>query len=128
MSNDREHLTQLATDFVDAFNNNDFDKAMSYFADAANYEDHLGVRHEGKDAVCATFEPMFKGELGPFEFVGEDLFIDVEQAKVTARFRCDMQADGKPIYWRGVDILYFEGDKIVNKFAYGKAQETYFGV
>jgi ketosteroid isomerase-like protein len=125
MSADHNRLESLATDFFAAFNRNDGDAAMAFFADSAVYEDANGVRHNGKAGVGAAFAPLFAGDFGPYEFVIEDMLVDANTNSVLARFLCNMAPDGQAMAWRGVDLLYFQGDKIIKKMAYCKATEMF---
>lgn len=126
MSTEQQRLSDLATRFFGAFNTADKGAAMAFFANNAVYEDNVGGRHEGKEAISAAFAAIFSGELGKVEFVTEDLFVDTDAGKVMVRFLCNMELEGKPAPWRGVDLLYFNGDKIVTKMAYSKATEMLF--
>ena len=123
MSNEQDRLQALANDFFAAFNRNDAEGAMAFFADNAFYEDANGVRHDGKAAVGEAFAPLFGGDFGAYQFVTEDMLVDPNTGSVLVRFLCNMAPGGDAMAWRGVDLLYFEGDQIVKKMAYCKATE-----
>ncbi len=49
-------------------------------------------------------------------------FADAETGKVMASWRCTLTVKGEPTSWRGLDILRFVGDKVVQKLTYAKAK------
>jgi ketosteroid isomerase-like protein len=123
---ERAHLVDLARHFVDAFNRNDLDSVMSFFADNAIYDEFNGKRNVGKTAIRAAFEPQFSGAYGKMQFLDEDLFADAETGKVMASWRCTLTVKGEPTSWRGLDLLHFAGDKLVQKLTYAKAKVPLF--
>jgi hypothetical protein len=56
----------------------------------------------------------------------EDLFVDADTGKVMASWRCTLEAKGRPTSWRGLDLLHFKGDKLVQKLTYAKAKVPLF--
>lgn len=122
----RQRLVELSNKFVDAFNKCDLDAAMSFFADDAVYEDLATDSHQGTEAIRAALEPYFDGSYGRIEFVDEDLVVDVENSKVMTSWKCNMQFGEQPTYLRGLDILHFDGDKLVRKVPYSKTREPLF--
>jgi len=119
---ERQQLIELAARFVDAFNRNDLDAVMSFFADDAVYDEFNGRRNEGKEAIRAAFTPQFTGAFGKMQFLDEDLFVDADTEKVMASWRCTLEVKGRPTSWRGLDLLHFKGDKLVHKLTYAKAK------
>ena len=123
---ERAHLVDLTRHFVDAFNRNDLDSVMSFFADDAVYDEFNGKRNVGKAAIRAAFEPQFSGAYGKMQFLDEDLFADAETGKVMASWRCTLTVKGEPTSWRGLDLLHFVGDRLVQKLTYTKAKVPLF--
>jgi uncharacterized protein (TIGR02246 family) len=123
---ERAHLVDLARHFVDAFNRNDLDLVMSFFADDGIYDEFNGKRNVGKAAIRAAFEPQFNGAYGKMQFLDEDLFADAETGKVMASWRCTLTIKGEPASWRGLDLMHFAGDKLVQKLTYAKAKVPLF--
>ena len=123
---ERAHLVDLARRFVDAFNRNDLDSVMSFFADDDIYDEFNGKRNVGKAAIRAAFEPQFSGAYGKMQFLDEDLFADAETGKVMASWRCTLTIKGEPASWRGLDLMHFVGDKLVQKLTYAKAKVPLF--
>lgn len=119
---DRQQLLTLTTRFIEAFNRNDLDTVMSFFTDDAVYDEFNGKRNEGKAAIRAAFTPQFTGAFGRMQFLDEDLFIDSETGKVMTSWRCTLSAKGQPTPWRGLDLLHFRGEKLVQKLTYAKAK------
>jgi len=124
---DRAHLVDLTRRFLEAFNRNDLDAVMAFFSDDAVYDEFNGRRNVGKPAIRAAFEPQFTGRWGEMKFLDDDLFADVDTGKVMASWRCTLRMKGEPTSWRGLDLLYFRGDKLVQKLTYAKTKSPLFG-
>ena len=123
---DRQQLFNLTTRFIEAFNRNDLDTVMSFFTDDAVYDEFNGKRNKGKAAIRAAFTPQFTGAFGSMQFLDEDLFIDSDTGKVMASWRCTLSLKGQPTSWRGLDLLHFRGEKLVQKLTYAKAKVPLF--
>ena len=123
---ERQQLLNLTTRFMAAFNCNDLDTVMSFFTDDAVYDEFNGKRNEGKAAIRAAFTPQFTGAFGSMQFLDEDLFIDSDTGKVMASWRCTLSVKGQPTSWRGLDLLHFRGEKLVQKLTYAKAKVPLF--
>lgn len=124
---DRTELVALTRRFLDAFNRNDLDAVMGFFADDGVYDEFNGRRSVGKAAIRAALEPQFNGRWGEMKFLDEDLFADAETGKVMASWRCTLTMKGEPTSWRGLDLLHFRGDKLMQKLTYAKAKAPLFG-
>lgn len=126
MTMERQRLVELTNRFMDAFNRNDLDAVMLFFADSAVYDEFNGTRNEGKEAIRTAFEPQFTGVFGKMKFIDEDLFVDADTGKVMASWLCTLEVKGRPTSWRGLDLLHFQGDKLVRKLTYAKAKVPLF--
>ena len=126
MSTDRQRLAELTRRFVTAFNDNDLDAVLSCFADDGIYDEFNGACNRGKDAIRAALLPQFTGRYGTMRFIDDDLFVDAEAGKVMTSWRCTLEMQGQPTSWRGLDLLYFEGDVLVRKSTYAKARAPLF--
>ena len=126
MTDRRSELVSLTANFLDAFNRNDLDGMMAYFHPDGVYDEFNGRRNEGFDAVREAFLPQFEGAFGEMKFLDEDQFIDAETGKVLAAWRCTLEVKGEPTSWRGLDLLHFEGDKVIYKGTYAKAKAPLF--
>jgi uncharacterized protein (TIGR02246 family) len=123
----RDELASITANFLDAFNTNDLDKTMSFFADDGVYEEFNGVANKGLDAVRAAFAPQFDGAFGEMRFLDEDLIVDAQARKVMASWTCTLQVKGQPASWRGLDAMTFDEDgKITHKLTYAKAKSPLF--
>ena len=88
---------------------------------------HLGHREVIRDNdTVLTFEPQFNGAYGEMKFLDEDLFADAEAGKVMTSWRCTLSIKGEPTSWRGLDLLHFKGDKLVQKLTYAKTKVPLF--
>ncbi|MEX1034445.1 MAG: nuclear transport factor 2 family protein [Sneathiella sp.] len=120
-SDPREKLSALTDKFVAAFNRQDIDDVMSFFADNAVYRDAYGKSHEGLDAIRKAFEPVLNGKLGKINFAAEDRFIDAGAGKVMDSWTLHMhmgEGAEKEASMTGLDLLYFDGGKLVTKTTY----------
>ena len=118
----RAALEKLVIDFTEAFNREDIDEVMSYFAEGAIYDEFNDIRHVGTDAIRAAFVPQFAGKYGRMRFHIEDLFLDVEGSKALIRWVLTMEEDARQGAYRGLDILQFDNGKLVEKHTYCKAK------
>jgi uncharacterized protein (TIGR02246 family) len=119
---DRAQLVALVRRFTDAFNRDDLDEVMAFFAEGALYAEFNGKQNRGKASIREAFEPQFQGAFGRIRFHEQDLFVDERDRKVLIRWRCTLEADGKSHAWDGLDILHFEGALIKEKHTYAKAE------
>ena len=86
---DKQSLEDLALRFTDAFNRDDLDGVMGFFAEDAVYDEFHGARHVGREAIRAAFEPQFRGAYGAVRFDREDLFADADAGKVLISWICN---------------------------------------
>lgn len=122
MFSERDRLHRLTVEFLDAFNRCDLDAMMAFFAPDGVYDQFDGSEARGYDAVRAAFAPQFSGRFGEMKFLEEDLFIDADTGKVMVSWVCTLEARGEPTAWRGIDLLHWQGDKLVYKLTYAKAK------
>ncbi len=118
----RAALERLVIDFTEAFNREDIDEVMSYFADGAIYDEFNGVRSQGKPAIRCAFEPQFAGAFGVMRFHTEDMFLDVAAGKALIRWTLTLEEPARAGAYRGLDILHFADGKLTEKHTYCKAK------
>lgn len=118
----RAELERLAIDFTEAFNRDDLEAVMSYFAEGAVYDEFNDVRHVGRDAIRRAFEPQFAGRFGRMRFYTEDMFLDVAAGKALIRWLLTLEEPHRQGAYRGLDILHFEKGKLTEKHTYCKAK------
>ena len=125
--------------FVEAFNVNDLNAVMTFFADNAVYRPGDGSEHRGPAAIRLAFEPQFNGAFGTMRFDEHDRLIDEASGKAAIRWVCRHDlvgakpttlalmlqriaiglAVGKRFGWEGLDVFHFnEAGQIVGKFTY----------
>ena len=133
------NLAKTIDEFVEAFNVNDLDRVMLYFADSAVYLPGDGSRHCGIAAIRAAFEPQFSGSFGSMRFDEHERLIDSDSRKAVIRWVCRHDLAGAksaPLWvqiqrlavrltvgsrfgWEGLDVFHFDSNnKIVGKFTY----------
>lgn len=122
MAEDRLALERLVVDFTEAFNHEDIDEVMSYFAPDAIYDEFNGVRNQGLAAIRKAFEPQFAGVYGRMRFHTEDMFLDVSAGKALIRWTLTLVESARAGAYRGLDILHWRDGKLVEKHTYCKAK------
>ncbi len=122
MAMERKELEKLAIDFTEAFNREDIDEVMSYFADDAVYDEFDGRRQVGTAAIRAAFEPQFRGDFGRMRFHAEDMFLDPQSGKAMISWLCTLETADRAGGWRGLDILHFQAGRLVEKRTYAKTK------
>lgn len=123
----RARLEDLTRRFTDAFNRNDLDAVMAFFAKDAVYDEFNGAVSRGRDAIRAVFVPQFRGDFGIVRFEEHDVFADEGSTKALIRWTCVLERDGTRRGWRGLDVLEFDGDLIRHKSTYAKAAVPVLG-
>ncbi len=120
----RDELKRRTLDFTDAFNRDDLEGVMGYFAPDAVYDQFNGARAEGLDAIRAAFAPQFAGAFGEMRFHEEDLILDAEARSAMISWTCAMRTPERYGGWRGLDLLFFNAaGRIVRKETYAKAEK-----
>lgn len=133
-------LQKILDAWFDAWNANDLDRVMTFFAENAVYRPGDGSEHRGKAAIRRAFEPQFRGALGTMRFDEVDRLVDEVSRKVATRWICRHDASGFRAHstsewvkriavgltvgdrfgWEGLDVLHFdEAGKVIGKFSYG---------
>jgi ketosteroid isomerase-like protein len=118
----KDELEDFVVRFTDAFNREDLDGVMAFFADDAIYDEFDGQRRSGLTEIRRAFEPQFRRDFGRMRFVTEDLFVDPSSGKGLIRWLCTTERNGKVRGWRGLDILHVENGRLVEKQTYAKAE------
>ena len=121
-STERAALEALVVNFTEAFNRENIDEVMSYFAEDAIYDEFHGTRHTGAGAIREAFIPQFRGDYGKMRFHTEDMFIDVAAGKAMIRWLLTLETDERAGGWQGLDLLHFKNDKLLEKHTYAKAK------
>ena len=117
----RAELDDLSSRFVGAFNRQNLDDIMSYFAESAVYEDPYGKKHETLDDIRAQFDVVVGGKLGKIKFEAEDRFIDPAAGKVMDSWVLRMWIEDETKeerIMRGLDLLHWDGYHLVRKITY----------
>ncbi len=118
----RAALAKLVIDFTAAFNREDIDAVMSYFADDAVYDEFNGTRNVGNSAIRAALVPQFRGDFGTMRFHTEDMFLDVAAGKALIRWLLTLEEADRQGAYRGLDILHFSAGRLTAKHTYAKAR------
>ena len=114
-------LNDLTDRFVDAFNRQNMEDVMAFFAETAQYRDAYGDTHTGVAEIRSAFEPVLTGKIGKILFEADDRFIDAEAGKVMDSWTLRMfrgEGADKEKSLIGLDLLHFDGDKLVRKITY----------
>ena len=119
----RDEIERLTLDFTAAFNRDDLDGVMAYFAEDGIYDEFNGTRATGRAAIRAAFAPQFAGAFGQVRFHQEDLFVDAAAGKAMIAWTCTLTTKQGPAGWRGLDLLHWQGGKLVQKHTYAKTKQ-----
>jgi ketosteroid isomerase-like protein len=115
-------LERWARRFTRAFNDNDLDAVMGWFANDAVYDQFDDAQAKGRDEIRKAFEPQFAGAFGNMQFDEEDLFVDPARRKVMISWLCRLETQQGAAGWRGLDLLHFDSDgRVTRKLTYAKA-------
>lgn len=116
-------LIDAARQFTRAFNENDLDGVMEWFAADSVYDQFDGAQARGRDEIRTAFEPQFAGAFGVMKFNEEELFVDADERKAMISWACSIESKQGTVSWRGLDLLSFdEGLRITRKSTYAKAK------
>ena len=114
-------LRDLVLRFTDAFNHDDLDGVMAFFADDALYDEFNGRQSRGRAAIREALVPQFRGDYGRIRFHTEDLFVDAYAGKALIRWRCTLEKNDRKRSWRGLDIIHVRDGRVTEKHTYAKA-------
>ena len=115
-------LADAARRFTRAFNENDLDGVMEWFAGDSVYDQFDGTQARGPDEIRSAFEPQFAGAFGVMKFIEEELFVDAQERKVMISWACSIETKQGTSSWRGLDLLRFDTQlRITRKATYAKA-------
>jgi ketosteroid isomerase-like protein len=114
-----------------AWNNHDLDSVMEFFHDEIYFENWTGGHARGKEKLREGWKSWFENH-GNFQFIQEEMFFDEDNQKLLYRWllkwpSLEKEYKGKPEERRGVDIIHFEGGKIIAKLTYSKTTVTIEG-
>ncbi|WP_373503737.1 nuclear transport factor 2 family protein [Aestuariivirga sp.] len=108
---------------LNAFNDHDLDRIMSFFHEDCVLEmprgpDPWGSRASGRDAVRAALATRFEGI--PDVHYGDAVHLVAGDTGISRWTLTGTGQDGKAIEVRGCDFFTFQDDKIVKKDSYWK--------
>ncbi len=130
---------EIIDGFLRAFNANDLDRVMSYFAEDAVYRPGTGVERVGRAAIRAEFEPQFRYALGAMRWDETDRVVDEPARKAAVSWICRHDLAhvrpltlyvrakravyravvGERFGWEGVDVFQLDAaGKIQRKCSY----------
>jgi ketosteroid isomerase-like protein len=108
---------------LDAFNDHDLERVMSFFEDDCVLEmprgsEPWGSRHSGRSAVRTALASRFEGL--PDVHYGDAVHLVSGDTGVSRWTLTGTPQDGMKIEVRGCDFFTFRGDRIVKKDSYWK--------
>ena len=133
-------LAAMVEGYVKAFDDNDLDRVMTFFADGAAYHTPAGDERVGLAAIRRELEPQFRGVYGAMRFDELDRLVDEESRKAVTRWICRHDLThgkattlsvkiervvvgalvGNRFGWEGVDVFHFDAaGKIKGLYSYG---------
>jgi hypothetical protein len=120
----RAEIFSLFNEWLIAWNEHDLDGVMKLFHENIVFENWNCARIVGKNLLKKSWIPWFSNH-GNFKFIEEDLFFDEVEQKMLFKWRLEWpsylnQYKGKREIRHGVDVLYFQDGKIIQKYTYSK--------
>lgn len=114
---------QMLDTILAAFNRNDTDAIMAWFADDARFDttagpDADGRSFHGKDAIRAAFNGLFDS-VERIEWVPLDVRIVGDKAYCELHRKASLP-DGQQQDWLAIDVLTFKDGLMVRKSSYSK--------
>lgn len=117
-----EQVTQeVLKGFLEAFNRDDLDAIMDYFADDCVFYMPRGDQYVGKKDVRAGLAKRFEGT--PDVHYGDDRHWGCGDFGASEWTLTGTSASGKKIEVRGVDLLEFAKGKVIRKDSFWKILE-----
>jgi len=119
----RGQLLGLLDRWYRAWDAHDLSGVLALFDERVVFENWTGARVEGREALARAWGPWFAG--ADFRFEGEETFVDEAAQKALYRWTLRWPSgepgrEGRGEVRRGVDVLHFEGGRIVRKLSYSK--------
>lgn len=120
----RAEIVETLAEMNEAFNAHNLEGVLEKLHEDIYFENWTGGRVNGIEPLRAAWAPWFMNH-GGFRFTHEDALIDVVQQKAVTRWRLDWPStevgyEGLHETRRGVDVVRFEGGKVVEKLSYSK--------
>ena len=120
----KQQIKEVLEKWNTAWDEHDLNGVMALFHDDVMFENWTGGKAQGKSALQKAWTSWFENH-GGFRFTPEDTFIDEAEQKVLYRWTLDWPSpekgyEGKPEKRRGVDVIHFQGGKIIQKLTYSK--------
>ncbi len=108
----------------DAWDNHNLEGVLELLHDEVLFENWTGAKVRGKEALRRAWTPWFRDH-GGFRFKPEETIIDEQEQKVVYRWQLDWPSmekgyQGKHERRRGLDVLHFRDDKVIQKLTYSK--------
>lgn len=110
--------------FMSTFNTRDFETMLGFFWENAVYVDPQGCEHKGVAKIAIALAPGFEKSNVDSNFEVTSTIIDPGQSKALVTWTLYRSTvGGEKFAIDGLDILHFQGQKIVLKNAFCKARE-----
>jgi len=117
----KDQLRNMIKKLTDAFNRDDLDSVMKFFAENATYVEFTGKTNRGKTAIRKAFEPQFRGDFGEVRFKDKDFVIDEKSQKAVFNWWCTMSLGDESFRWEGLDVFNLENGLILEKRTFAQA-------
>ena len=120
----RNEIKNALERWYEAWDNHHLEGVLELFHDEALFENWTGAKVKGKEALRQAWVSWFQDH-GGFRFTEEETLIDEHEQKAVYRWQLDWPSleggyQGKHERRRGLDVLHFEGGKIIRKLTYSK--------
>ena len=126
MADEQAVGVELLREVLEAFNQHDLDRIMTFFTEDAVLDmprgrEPWGTRAQGKDAVRTLLATRFEGI--PDVNYGDDRHLVCGDRGVSEWLLTGTARDGRRLSLRGCDLYEFENGKISRKDSYWKIVE-----
>lgn len=115
-----EELHSLTTEFADAYDSNDIERIMPYFAEDGVFDAIDGTRSVGLQEVRTVTEQILS--MGKLTFEGEDVFVDPDAQKALLQWKLHTETGGKTYTSHGLDVLHWRDGKLTLKSTFFKTE------
>ncbi|MFA5329070.1 MAG: nuclear transport factor 2 family protein [Prolixibacteraceae bacterium] len=124
MNLSKSEIVLIFKDWIKAWNEHDLNKVMLLLHEDIVFENWTGAIVIGKNLLRKSWTPWFANH-GNFKFIEEDIFFDEQDQKMLFMWRLEWPSllaaqKGKHEVRRGVDVIYFNDGKIIQKHTYSK--------
>lgn len=115
-------LRERAVRFLELFNQDDLEGVLASFAEDGIFIDHEGKAHQGGAALREAYAPLLGGAAGKMRYTANETVVDAPAGKAMITWTMTLTTGGADHRIRGLDILHYDGDRLIAKNSFCKAK------